>query len=115
MAPSARATAMAIELDRLLGARDDASGTRAVRSVEHAPDVSRAALFGTTRGDENASRMPDAFYACGDALVMSHDAVVGVRRGGVEEEIELRGVVASRVGAAAPFAEPSGVVRSRAL
>ena len=79
MAPSARATAMAIELDRLLGARDDASGTRAVRSVEHAPDVSRAALFGTTRGDENASRMPDAFYACGDALVMSHDAVVGVR------------------------------------
>ena len=68
MAPSARATAMAIELDRLLGARDDASGTRAVRSVEHAPDVSRAALFGTTRGDENASRMPDAFYACGDAL-----------------------------------------------
>ena len=79
MAPSARATAMAIELDRLLGARDDASGTRAVRSVEHAQDVSRAALFGTTRGDENASRMPDAFYACGDALVMSHDAVVGVR------------------------------------
>jgi len=75
---NARARAMAIELDRLLGARDDATRARAVRSVEHAPDVS--ALGATARGARaNASRMPDAFYAHGDALVMSHDAVVGVR------------------------------------